>query len=120
MSALARILAVFGGWQPYDPAWLVALARRQHPAQPWLAEALSRCTQARGAGTVYVRFVSHRRANQPGSPWQFARTIELVDAEAGVVLCDVLQDGRIGGIELVDLETGRPGAGGRASRQAAP
>jgi len=116
MSTLARILAQFGGWAQYDPAWLVALARRQRPGEPWLAEALSRCTRARGAGTVYVRFVTHRRANQPGAPWQFDRTVELVDPDAGVVLVDVLQDGRIGGIELLDLEMGRPGAGGTASR----
>jgi hypothetical protein len=116
MSTLKRLLAGFGAWTAYDPAWLVALARAQHPGKPWLAEALARCTQARGAGTVYVRFVSHRNANQPGAAWQFERSVELVDRDAGVVLVDVLQDGRIGGVELVDLEMGRPGAGGSASR----
>jgi hypothetical protein len=116
VSTLARLLARFGAWAPYDPAWLVALARAQHPDEPWLADALSRCTQARGAGTVYVRFVSHRHANQPGAPWQYDRSIELADPEAGVVLVDVLRNGRIGGIEMLDLEMGRPGAGAPHSR----
>ncbi len=33
-------------WKPYDPAWLAALAREQHPDLPWLAD---------GAGAARVR-----------------------------------------------------------------
>ena len=90
-------------WQPYDPAWLVQLARAQHPESPWLAEALARCRLAVGAGSPYVHFASAEQANRPGAEWQYRESISLHDPEVGLVVVDVLEDGRIGGIELVGL-----------------
>jgi hypothetical protein len=97
----------FGGWRAYDPSWLVAHARRQFPEQPQLAEAFAACVRARGVGGCYVRFVDSARPNQPGSQWQFDRNVTLEDTEAGDVIVDVLKDGRIGGIELLDVLLGR-------------
>jgi hypothetical protein len=93
------------GWQPYDPQWLVALARAQYPDEPWLAEALAQCRRALGGGTADVHFVDPARPNQPGSAWQFDRTVELDDPETGLVVLDVLEDGRIGGLEMAGLLT---------------
>lgn len=96
-----------GGWRPYDPSWLVAQARRQLPEQPELADAFAACVRARGAGGPYVYFVDAARPNAPGSPWQFDRNEMLEDTEFGDVVVDVLKDGRIGAIELLDLLLGR-------------
>ena len=43
-------------WQPYDPSWLVALAREQHPDKPWLVESLRLCTRAQIESPYYTRF----------------------------------------------------------------
>ena len=83
------------GWQPYDPAWLVALARKQHPDKPAIADALSRCLQATGSGTACVHFASSSQGVD-GSE-------ELHDPQLGLIVVDVLRDGRIGGIEIVGL-----------------
>ena len=99
----ARIRRWFGAWEPYDPSWLVAQARAQFPEQPELAEAFSRCVLARGAGGPYVDFVDPKNANQPGAAWQFDRNVTLEDTEFGDVIVDVLKDGRIGSIELLDM-----------------
>jgi hypothetical protein len=89
------------GWEPYDPTWLVALARVQHPDSPWLAESLARCTQAIGAGRACVHFASpHPAVAADGSA---AETIQLDDPDVGVVVVEVLPDRRIGGIEIVAL-----------------
>ena len=101
------LLDWLGGWRPYDPAWLVAHARRQWPDRPQLADAFAACTRARGAGSYQVRFVDPARPNQPGSPWQFDRNEILEDTQFGDVVVDVLKDGRIGGIEMLDLLLGR-------------
>lgn len=101
---LPRWLSVFAGsvWEPYDPSWLVAHARRQFPDEPALAEALAACTSARGVGSHTIHFVDDARPNQPGSAWQFDRNVTIEGTEYGDVIVDVLKDGRIGAIELLD------------------
>jgi hypothetical protein len=81
----------------------VKLAREQHPDAPWLADALALCRRAVGAGSAYVHFASAEHANRPGAEWQYRESMDLDDPEVGMVVVDVLQDGRIGGIELVGL-----------------
>jgi hypothetical protein len=88
-------------WKPYDPAWLVELARRQHPGELWLAEALARCTRAWEESRAYTRFVPAEHPNEPGSEWQFDRSVLLEHPAEGTLVLDVLQDGRIGGIEFL-------------------
>lgn len=52
-------------WKDYDPGWLVALAREQHPDEPWLAAALERCTRAQWESRAYVYFVDQERLMAP-------------------------------------------------------
>ena len=84
-------------WERYDPGWLVELARREEPHEPWLAEALARCTRAAWECSAYLRFVS--REEERDNPlvaesyvWNPGQSEELV--------IDVLHDGRIGGVEF--------------------
>jgi len=82
----------------YDPAWLVEAAKKQHPAEGWLHEALAKCTRAIGEEPV-IYFVD------PKSPdWHVARDYRINDTPRGDVEIDVLKDGRIGGIEFLKAE----------------
>jgi len=83
-------------WKPYDPTWLVELAKQQRPDDVRLHEALKRCTRILGNS-----FVKPKRPNHPGSEWQFKENITLEHPEFGDIVLDVLKDGRIGGIEYL-------------------
>ena len=89
-------------WEPYDPTWLVELARTTRPEFPWLAGALAICTRCRVESECYVRFVNPDGANQPGAEWQFKENLFLYDLTEGNLVVDILQDGRVGGIEFYD------------------
>ncbi len=88
-------------WQPYDPTWLVDLARVQKPRRPEIAEALARCTLARVESVAYTYFVDPVNANGPGAEWQFSENVILESLDRGQLVLDVLKDGRIGGVELL-------------------
>ena len=89
-------------WQPYDPSWLVRLAREHYPEVPWLATALEKCTRCKIKSKAYVCFVDPTNANQLGADWQFAENIVLEDPEHGDIVIDVLENQRIGGVEFLD------------------
>jgi hypothetical protein len=99
--AIALWLRNTSKWTAYDPGWLVEAAWRQFPDEPWLADALSVCTTAQIESLAYIRFVSPRRPNRPGSAWQFERNIVLEKTTGGTVVLDVLHGGRIGGVEFL-------------------
>jgi hypothetical protein len=94
-------------WIPYDPTWLVRLATLHAPEEPWLAEALAKCTRtfvdSHGDDCLY--FVDPSRPNEPGSEWQFVSNI-ILDNEPTIcpdrrdIVLDVLTDRRIGGLEF--------------------
>ena len=88
-------------WQPYDPAWLVALAREAMPDAPWLADALATCTRASQESRAYLYFADPSGANEPGSGWQLAENVVLHHPREGDLVLDVLKDGRIGGVEFL-------------------
>jgi hypothetical protein len=88
-------------WKPYDPAWLAALAREQHPDLPWLADALAGCTRAAWESRAYVHFVDLGDANQPGSAWQFEENVVLEHPREGEIVLDVLRGQRVGGAEFL-------------------
>ena len=88
---------------PYDPSWLIAIAREQAPEDTVLLDGLARSTHALEQRPAYVSFVSSANANEPGAEWQFERNVTFDDTPYGFVVVDVLKDGCIGGIEFVDL-----------------
>ncbi|PHQ28095.1 hypothetical protein CJ305_16905 [Leeuwenhoekiella nanhaiensis] len=51
---------------------------------------------------AYVRFVSGFKPNQSDSEWQFEECIELEHSSEGIIVLDILKDGRIGGIEFLN------------------
>ena len=88
-------------WKPYDPAWLVDWVRANVPEEPWLADALARCTRAMEGGAAYLYFVDPADANQPGAEWQIDRSLTLHHTGEGTLVLDVLTGRRIGGIEFL-------------------
>lgn len=95
-------------WEPYDPRWLVALAKEQYPDDPQFAEALARCTSRSEESPAYIHFVDPKDANKPGAEWQFDQNIMLESETEGRIILDVLKGGRIGGaefLERISLET---------------
>jgi hypothetical protein len=88
-------------WKPYDPEWLVALARQSRPDQPWLAEALSKCTRAVQESRAYIYFVEPAHPNEPGSEWRFEENVVLEHPTEGELVLDVLEGARIGGVEFL-------------------
>jgi hypothetical protein len=96
------IFAHLGEWQDFDPSWLVRLAEVQHPRHPQVAAALQTCNRCRPESRSYIRFVDPLRPQQPDMPWQLATSLHLHDSELGPIVLDVLTNGRIGGVELLD------------------
>jgi hypothetical protein len=88
-------------WKPYDPTWLVEWVRDNVPGEPWLPDALARCTRAAWQGRAYLCFVDPAAANQPGAEWQIDRGITLHHPAEGMLVLDVLTGRRIGGIEFL-------------------
>ena len=89
-------------WQPYDPTWLVTLAREQLVDETWLPDALARCTRCLQKSDAYIYFINPDQPNRPGAEWQFLRNLHLQHPKAGWLILDVLTEERIGGVEFVD------------------
>lgn len=88
-------------YRNYNPDWLVEAAEKRKGEYPWLPNALSKCTSAL-VGSKYIRFVNSSRPNKKGSEWQFQENIWLENTIEGDVVLDILQENRVGGVELYD------------------
>jgi hypothetical protein len=88
-------------WKPYDPTWLVDWVRAERPDLALLADALERCTRAMEGGRAYLYFVDPADANRPGAEWQIADGAVLHHPREGTLILDILEDGRVGGIEFL-------------------
>jgi hypothetical protein len=95
--------------QPFDPRELIDAARREYPEQPWIAEALSHCTEAFSVSRWMVHFVDPAKPNEPGSAWQFRENVTLESPADGDIVLDILKDGRVGAIEYLGRLLGHEG-----------
>ena len=94
-------------WLPYDPTWLIDLAKLRLPEEKWLHEALRHCTRARQATCCLPKvcgyyFVDRTNPNQPGSEWQFLHSVllERYPSDCDVAV-DILQGQRVGAVEFL-------------------
>ena len=88
-------------WKPYDPTWLVELAREQLPDESWLPKALAACTTSSRESAAYIHFVNPADPNKPESEWQFQTNLILKHPTEGDLVLDVLKGNRIGGVEFL-------------------
>ena len=88
-------------WKPYDPAWLVELAKAQVPEEPWLPAALAACTMARQDSEAYIHFVHPADSEEPDSEWEAQTDIVLKHPTEGELVLDILEGNRVGGLEFL-------------------
>ncbi|OGV61816.1 MAG: hypothetical protein A2283_06285 [Lentisphaerae bacterium RIFOXYA12_FULL_48_11] len=93
----------------YDPSALVEQAVKQYPNDPWLADALRKCTAVVERSEYYIRFVdtsSVPELKHLAAPIKDSMFLE--DTPEGEVVLDILHNGQVGGMELYEklLKTG--------------
>jgi len=93
-------------WKPYDPTWLVELAKEQLPEETWLPAALAACTTARQESDAYIHFVNPTNPDEPESEWQVQTNFELQHPTEGDLVLDILEGNRVGGVEFLARLTG--------------
>ncbi len=93
-------------WKPYDPTWLVELAKQQLPEEAWLPAALAACTMARQDSPAYIHFVTKSDPEEPSSEWQAQTDLTLKHPTEGELLLDILEGNRVGGVEFLAKLTG--------------
>jgi hypothetical protein len=84
-------------WQPYDPSWLVELARDTQPLEPWLPDALAGCVSYAEGCPARIYFV-----DPEGPDWRPKHEIALEPFDADDVVIAVLEGNRIGSVEFLD------------------
>ena len=88
-------------WKPYDPAWLVELAKAQLPEEPWLPGALAACTMARQESEAYIHFVDRSEPDGLASEWAEQTDLILKHPTEGELVLDILEGNRVGGVEFL-------------------
>ncbi len=92
-------------WKPYDPTWLVELAKQQVPEEAWLPAALAACTMASQESAAYIHFVKPVDSDEPSSEssseWQAQTDLTLKHPTEGDLVLDILEGNRVGGIEFL-------------------
>lgn len=91
----------FMTWKPYNPTWLVELAREQYPKKVWLVDALMQCNQVMFESEAYIFFIDCHNPNAKGSEWQFQENLKLNHPKEGELILDILTDNRVGGVEFL-------------------
>lgn len=86
----------------FDPQMLIDEARATAPQFPWLPVALSNCGAGEWESRAYVRYVSAVAPNRPESECEFIASVTIQHRLLGMVVIDILQGNRIGGIEFVE------------------
>ncbi|MBB3701259.1 hypothetical protein KMW28_03645 [Flammeovirga yaeyamensis] len=82
---------------------LIKLLKEQEPQRLDLVFHLEKLITKKWELQPYIQLVSDENANETGAEWQFDENIVLEDQQQGTIVLDVLKDGRIGGIEFLDL-----------------
>ena len=82
---------------------IIKLVQEQQPGRQDVIEALQKCSGGQWARNGYFQFISSKDANQPNSEWQHDECIVIEQKDKGDIVIDLLKDGRIGGIEFLDL-----------------
>jgi hypothetical protein len=82
---------------------IIRLVREQEPDREDIVTALQNCKSGHWSSNGYYQFVNSRNPNQPGSEWQHEECIVIEQEKEGDIVIDLLKDGRIGGIEFIDL-----------------
>lgn len=91
-------------WVKYNPGWLVTLLQEQLPEKTEVIESVKNCTRGVWQQKNYIYFVNPKNPDLPGSEWQFQENLIVEDETRGMIVIDILKDGRVGGIQFVNIE----------------
>ncbi len=80
---------------------IIELLKTQEPDRIDLIEELEKSELKTWVTQPYVCLVPTVRPNQPNSDWQFDENIVLEHETEGIIVLDILKDGRVGGIEFL-------------------
>ena len=86
-----------------DIEYLIRLVRQQEAERQDIVSALQNCKGGHWSEKGYYSFVDSKNPNLTNSDWQHEECIVLEQHEKGDIVIDLLKDGRIGGIEFIDL-----------------
>jgi hypothetical protein len=84
--------------KPYDPEWVLQLARDQRPYDAQLLRGLKACTRV--IGTCQCGCGDPYFVDPASKEWVHKRCVELVRGDGVSIIVDVLADGRVGHIEI--------------------
>ncbi|MGZ3912042.1 MAG: hypothetical protein ACXVBR_18290 [Flavisolibacter sp.] len=88
---------------PINIKEIIELVKKQESGRQDIIDALQNTPSGRWTSNGYYCFVDSRNANEPGAQWQFDESMVLEQENKGEIVLDILKDGRIGGIEFIDL-----------------
>ena len=74
--------------------------KKQEPERKDIIKSLKKCPDGKGNG--YYKFTLPKKGNK-GAEWKFYENIVLEHEFLGFIVLDVLKNGRIGGIEFMNL-----------------
>lgn len=81
---------------------IIRLVREQEPGREDIIIALQNCKGGHWSSNGYYQFVNSRNPNQLGFVWH-DECIVIEQVNQCDIVIDLLKDGRIGGIEFIDL-----------------
>lgn len=82
---------------------IIKLVQEQYPDRQDLIDAFQKCTEGSWTSNGYYSFVDSNNANEANAEWQHDECIILEQKDKGDIVIDLLKDGRIGGLEFIDL-----------------
>jgi len=82
---------------------IIKLVKEFEPVRQDINLALQNCKEGNWSSKVYYKFVDSINANQIGSEWQHEECIVIESKKEGDIVIDLLKDGKIGGIEFINL-----------------
>jgi hypothetical protein len=88
--------------QPARIEEIIDLVRQQEPERQDVVKALKKCSGGKWTSSGYYQFTAPKKGNK-GAEWRFYENIILEHEFLGFIVLDVLRNGRIGGIEFIDM-----------------
>ena len=81
---------------------IIDLVRQQEPQRQDIVKSLKQCSGGKWISSGYYKFYALKNGNK-GPKWEFRENIVLEHKFLGLIVLDLLKNGRIAGIEFINL-----------------
>ena len=85
----------------FEINWITELVRNQEPGRADLIQQLEKCPIRRWIRQPYVRLISSKGMKQSDAKLAIAENVVLDHETEGAIVLDILNDGRIMGVEFL-------------------